>query len=84
MKFSVSGFEFVDDKPGMSFGSRSDYPQAWQTWTCCGTDGRKKQFQNREQCEERRSCSGVTLVVVTTVDFLKKSRGERFRPGKGF
>ena len=33
MKFSVLSFKFVDNEPGMSFGSGSDFPQASQT--CC-------------------------------------------------
>ena len=33
MKFSVFSFQFVDDGPGMSFGSGSDCPQASQM--CC-------------------------------------------------
>ena len=32
MKFSVFSFQFVDDEPGVSFGSRSDCPQASQSF----------------------------------------------------
>ena len=32
MKFSVLKFHFVDDAPGMLFGSRSNCPQASQTY----------------------------------------------------